>query len=268
MSRLMTLVVGIAIGVSGPAAASPESLEEARRLLARAFENRYDVDFSARIELAMVDERGRERVRRFRAFSKVIDERTHSVGRLVEPGYLRGMTLLTIEAPGRGHDAFIYLPSLAKVRRISTAQRADAFLGSDVTYEDLERRRIGDYTIRSAEDGMRAEEPTLRIRAEHRRSSRHPGTLFVVATRDAAILETRDLGNDGSVARIVEMPRAQMVTQGKRVVPARMIVRNVARTSHTVVVFHDLVLSPEIDDHLFALSTIEQRRPLPGEDER
>ena len=48
--------------------------------------------------------------------------------------FLRPVTILQIEAVGRGHDAFVYLPSLRKVRRFTTSQRGDAFFGTDVTY--------------------------------------------------------------------------------------------------------------------------------------
>ena len=91
------------------------------------------MNVTSNIDLVMRNRTEQELRRRFRAASKLIDGRVHSVGRLVRPEYFRGMTILTIEAENRGHDAFLYLPSLGKVRRVTTAQRKDSFLGSDVT---------------------------------------------------------------------------------------------------------------------------------------
>ena len=119
----------------------------ARSILAGAFANRYEVNLTSRIELVIRNGLGEQRRRVFHAAYKIIDGRVHSVGRLIWPHYLRGMTILTIEAPNRSHDAFVFLPSLDRVRRISTAQRGDSFFGSDLTYEDLERRRVEEYEI-------------------------------------------------------------------------------------------------------------------------
>ena len=53
-------------------------------LLNRAFANRYDVDVSSVIELVVRSRTGQERRRTLQAMSKVIDDRVHSIGRLVE----------------------------------------------------------------------------------------------------------------------------------------------------------------------------------------
>ena len=135
-ATLTGLVAALSVAAS-PTRAEPSGEE----ILDRAFRQRYDVDMTADIELAMRDRAGREHRRKFAAASKQIDGRLHSVGKIDWPEYLRDMAILTIEAEGRGHDAFVYMPSLGRVRRISSAQKGDAFFGTDVTYEDLERRR-------------------------------------------------------------------------------------------------------------------------------
>ncbi len=236
----------------------------AESLLRRAFANRYEVDLTSKIELLMKDGSGQERRRLFRAASKVIDDRVHSVGRLVWPHHLRGMTILTIEARDRGHDAFVYLPSLDKVRRITTAQRWDAFLGSDVTYEDLERRRVEEYELTSVETRNVDGEPVYLIRARSRRDFSYSEVLFVIAQSDAAILEIRYFKEgESSPYRAVSAPRRFMVEQDGHVLPTRMTVHNYVRGTMTEVTFEDLKVNPPIDDSLFSLVTLEQERKLP-----
>ena len=38
---------------------------------------------------------------------------------------------------GKDNDQWLYLPALRKTRRISAAHRGDYFLGTDMTYEDI-----------------------------------------------------------------------------------------------------------------------------------
>jgi outer membrane lipoprotein-sorting protein len=208
---------------------------------------------------------GQRRVRTFRALSKIISDRTHSIGRLTAPQYLRGMTILTIEAQGRGHDSFVYLPALDKVRRVSTAQRNDAFLGSDITYEDLERRRIRDYRLGEARVTERSGERAYAITATPQRLGARGRIEFVVAIADTAILETRHFRGGETPYRVVSMPREHMLVQAGHVLPTRMAVENSSRDTRTIVVFRNLVVNPKIDPKLFSVATLDQNRRLPGE---
>jgi hypothetical protein len=175
------------------------------------------------------------------------------------------MTILTIEAQGRGHDSFVYLPSLAKVRRVSTAQRADAFLGSDITYEDLERRRVAEYELISHHVIHHAGESAYAIAATRKQHGGRDRVEFVIAASDAAILETRHFRGRDTPHRIVSMPREYMVEQSGHVLPTRIEVNNASRDTRTEVVFQNLVVNPEIDPRIFSIATLDQKRRLPGE---
>ncbi len=268
-ARFLTLTICFAASIG--TAASSQNQEEidaappnAKALLRAAFTNRYEVDLTSKIELLVKDGSGQERRRLFQAVSKVIDGRVHSVGRLVWPHHLRGMTILTIEARDRDHDAFVYLPSLGKVRRVSTAQRWDSFLGTDVTYEDLERRRVEEYEFTSIEIGSEAGEDVYRIRARSRQDSRYSEVLFVIAQSDAAILDVHYFKDGASEPyRAVSAPRRFMVEESGHVLPTRITVHNYARGTTTEVTFEDLKVNPPIDDRIFSLVTLEQKRKLP-----
>ncbi|MEE8167060.1 MAG: outer membrane lipoprotein-sorting protein [Myxococcota bacterium] len=236
---------------------------DARSILAEAFANRYELDLTSRIELVMRNRLGEERRRVFHAAYKIIDGRVHSVGRLVWPHYLRGMTILTIEAPNRSHDAFVFLPSLGRVRRISTAQRGDSFFGSDVTYEDLERRRVEEYEIGGMEATRWRGEPVFVISARSLKDFSHARVVFVVARSDAAILETRYFkrGQD-TPYRLISSPRGEMVARDGHVLPTRLTVYNRIRGTSTEVTFDDLRVNPNIDDRLFTVTMLERDRKL------
>lgn len=238
-------------------------MPSAEEVLAAAFANQYEVDTTATIELVMRSNAGQERRRRFEAASKMIDERMHAIGRLVRPEYLRGMTILQIEAEDRGHDAFVYLPSLRKVRRITTSQRGDAFFGTDVTYEDLERRRIQDYGILSAQADEFAGEEVYAIRVRPLRNSSYAEALFTISLLDYAILEARYFKrSSGEAYRIMTSMRSGMQSGDGHVLPTRLRVENLAKGTTTEVTFRDLKINPVIDDRIFSIRTLEQERDL------
>jgi hypothetical protein len=266
-ARIALALAALALCASAGAkglAAKDASLPSAEAILSAAFENRYEVNLTSNIDLIMRNRVGQELRRRFRAASKLIDGRVHSVGRLVRPEYLRGMTILTIEAENRGHDAFLYLPSLGKVRRVSTAQRRDSFLGSDVTYEDLERRRVADYELSSPELREWKGEEVYAIRGRAIRDFNYSHVVFFVALSDGAILETQHFKR-GQVApyRVISAPRERMIERDGHVLPTRLYVENRIRGTTTEVLFNELEINPPIDDRVFSVATLEQQRKLP-----
>jgi len=237
---------------------------DAKAILAAAFANRYEVDLTSKVLLVMRDNHGQQRRREFQAAYKLIEGRMHSIGRLIWPHHLRGMTILTIEADNRGHDAFIYLPSLGKVRRVSIAQRGDSFFGSDVTYEDLERRRVDEYDLESVEDGESHGELVHVISGRSLREFSYARIVFVVSQADSAILETQHFKREQAEPfRVITARRDDMVREDGHVLPTRVTVYNRMRGTSTQVTFEDLRINPVIDDHLFSAARLERDRDLP-----
>jgi hypothetical protein len=237
----------------------------ARGVLAAAFENLYEVNTISRLDLVIRDRSGQERRRTFHTVNKIIEDRLHSIGRLIAPEYLRGMTVMVIETGGQRHDAFVYLPSLGRVRRVTTAQRGDAFLGSDLTYEDFERQYVDDYDVDLVAPQSIDGEPCHVVRGQPRRRFNYGHVEFFVATSDTAILESRyyKRGAD-SPYRMIVAPRASMTNGGGHVLPKRILVRNLLRNTTTEVVIHEIAINPEIDDRLFSAVTLEQKSDLPA----
>jgi len=250
--------------VAGESPVAGDGTLTAEAILGAAFANRYEVDLTSKIELVMRDGHGQERRRVFHAVSKVVNDRVHSVGRLVWPHHLRGMTILTIEARDRNHEAFVYLPSLDKVRRVTTAQRGDSFLGSDVTYEDLERRRVEDYDLGPIDTSELEGEFVYVISGRPLREFSYSNIVFLVARADGALLETRYFKRGAEAPfRVITAPREAMVRQDEHVIPTRLTVINRVRGTSTEVRLDDLRINPPIDEHVFTVTALELQRKLP-----
>ena len=277
--RALLFVAGVGLLLSMPGGSAPlaepstgvrfedrDSAELARDLLARAIAIRYDCDSSARIDLRMRDGRGGERHRRIRTIAKHIHGRMHSIGRLIAPQHLRGMTILSIEARGRSDDVFVYLPSLGRVRRVSVSRRSDSFLGSDLTYGDLDRQRAEDYQIDSLTREVVEGEPVHLITARPRDLDTYRRVAFAAAVSDLAILELRYYkARDAQASRIVRFPRASIRSSGGNLIPTRIHVADTIRGSETDVVISELEVNPKIDDRLFSIVTLRAQRELDTE---
>jgi hypothetical protein len=66
--------------------------------------------------------------------------------RFTYPNDIRGTSFLVWEHPQSDDERFLFLPSLARVRRIAGSETQESFVGSDFTYEDIGGREFDDYT--------------------------------------------------------------------------------------------------------------------------
>jgi hypothetical protein len=71
--------------------------------------------------------------------------------RFTYPNDIKGTAFLVWEHPDAEDERFLYLPALARVRRIAGAEAQDNFVGSDFSYEDISGREFDDYTYAMVE---------------------------------------------------------------------------------------------------------------------
>ena len=265
----MRVAVAILATVTALASSAEQSAETYRERalssLASAFEQLY-VSNQVRIARVVVTSRGGEELRYVvHLASKRISDRHHSYGVFTAPDRLRNLTILSIEAQDRSDDHFLYLPASRRVRRISSAQRNDTFMGTDLTYEDFERRRADDYRISATTRGAVGEESTFRIEAAPRYDSGVARVVFEVATSDSAMLRISSYKRDSANPfRVLEVPRKAMVDIDSMSLPGRFVIDNFARRTRTVVDFDRISIVDSLSSSLFSSANLEVRRSIPG----
>lgn len=240
-------------------------------VLHRAFANRYDLDITQRIQLILSNDRGAHRSRVVEMASKRIDGQLHSLGRFTEPPHLRGTTLLVIENRDRSDDQFVLLPGNDRVRRVAQGRRGDAFMGTDFSYEDLERHDAEDFeVVRTTQAEMRGE-PVLVIRARPLRESAYRLTEFSVSPADFAILRVRYFDNRSgeSPVKILDAPREAMREVNGHVLPTVMTMQDLRHRTQTEARFEEIAVNPKLEDSLFSAVSLESGRRIPiGRDPR
>ncbi|MBN1472852.1 MAG: outer membrane lipoprotein-sorting protein, partial [Syntrophaceae bacterium] len=89
--------------------------------------------------LRIIDEKGRERVRKIKQVSKLFDngETEKKLIRFMEPADVKGTGLLAFDYNSKDDDLWVYMPSLRKVRRIVSSEKSKSFFGSEFTYADM-----------------------------------------------------------------------------------------------------------------------------------
>ncbi|MCP5060818.1 MAG: outer membrane lipoprotein-sorting protein [bacterium] len=263
--RALTLLASLLFANAGDATREDVGSLSSERILREAFEHRYGCDLSAHVELLVTNVAGERMERRLDLASKYIDGRLHSRAQFSEPQYLRGTGLLIIERADlwSADEQFIFLPSLRRVRRISGAQRGDAFLGTDLTYEDFERHRVEDYALAPTRLSSTAGEDVYVIEATPLLPSPRTRVEFHVARSDLAILRIEDFKSSREPFKIIEIPRGGLHVDGVFRVPTLMTVYRPARGTRTAVRIERLTLNPSLAEGLFSSAALESGRSIP-----
>ena len=260
--RKLTLWVVLVFAVAIPSHAE-SAAQQGARLLQKAFDSRFNFDVVQVVELYARSEMGELR-RTLQLATKRMNGSLHGLGHFTAPAELRGMRMLMIEQFDRNDDFFLFIPSQGKVRRISSAQRADAFMGTDLSYEDFERRYVDDYDILLLGEETIQGEIAYAIRCEPRYDSGHTHAIYYVARSDHAILEVRYFRkNRTEPVKVQRVPRDKMMTIQDHIVPTQIWVENLLRHTETEVRFSQIRINPELEDSLFSKSALEVGRRIP-----
>ena len=99
--------------------------------------------------MRILDEKGRERVRKIRQVTKLYDngDTEKRLLRFMAPADVKGTGLLTFDYEDRDDDLWLYMPALRKSRRIVSTEKAKNFMGSEFTYSDMTPPALDDFTF-------------------------------------------------------------------------------------------------------------------------
>ncbi len=100
--------------------------------------------------MVLVDRRGNKRIRKMRGFRKDFENVAKNINFFLTPADVRNTAFLSFDwdDENKEDDNWLYLPALRKVKRISSGNKKDSFMGSDFSYVDINGLGIADWDFR------------------------------------------------------------------------------------------------------------------------
>lgn len=253
-----TIAAAGAAAVLVAAAAASAAEDKPAALLARAFANLYADDYVQTLELSTHSKNGRPFTRTLQITRKQSVQPGKALVRFLEPFDVRRTSVLILENEGANDDLYVYLPALGMTRRISAAQRADSFFGTDLSYEDVEPKHAGDYVVHAVVSDAKPGDDctTLELRPAPGFESTYERMVSCIDPERATIHWT-DFYRNGSPVKRLETDLAQVKQVGKRLIPFRMTMRTVRTGSQTEVLTLRYELTGDIPEQLFSTWNLE-----------
>ncbi|MCA9562200.1 MAG: outer membrane lipoprotein-sorting protein [Myxococcales bacterium] len=189
-----------------------------------------DVQLSVIIQ----DNHGDVRERRIRIRSREEDGQNRALVRILAPAEVAGQSYLFMENEGGEDDVWIYLPALDdEPRRVAGSQKDESFMGTNITYSDLESGDIRDAEYERHEDETIGGFPVYVIDATSADST-YSSVRMWIRQSDYIPLRIRFFGDGGVEEKT--MFTEQVDTHQGRTYVRRMTVRDREDNATTLVV--------------------------------
>jgi hypothetical protein len=221
MRRLLLAIVLLAL----PAAAATQKLT-ADDIAHRVQDRDTGRDSRAALRMKLYDRHGRARERAL----TLITLRGGRPGgpdgdrlliRFSYPADIKGTGFLVWEHPSSEDERFLYLPSLARVRRIAGAETQESFVGSDFTYEDIGGREFDEYTYAIVDENARwtppgggAAQPAWRLESRRKDASAEFPRVQSLILKDTFVVVQADIFNRRNEKQKVYTVRALRAVKG------------------------------------------------------
>lgn len=272
--RLFLLVLALGAPLSAGAAASGDEIlarwkalnDGERKWATRQQELQFDIEgkFGTRKRELTVYEH------RLAVPEDGIDKR--SIVFFSAPAEVKGTAFLAYTfADGSPASQWLYLPALKRVRVLAGNSRRESFVGSDLSYNDLDLlealdawpTKHGSTTLLGQEsvEGVACDKLELPVKESTEAGKEYARLVLWLGSAD---LVPRRLEfyerSDPSVLR-KRLTQSDVITEGKIPVARRTLVETPEKGSRTVILTPTTRFDPELPDDLFEQSAMERGKP-------
>jgi len=100
------------------------------------------------LTMTLINKSGQTRVRKLKQFIKDDGKVEKKIMFFIAPADVKNTSFMnwSYDNSDKSDDQWIYLPAIKRVKRISSDDKSDYFMGSDFTYDDLGDRKLDDDT--------------------------------------------------------------------------------------------------------------------------
>ena len=205
-------------------------------------------DMSSTMTMELTNKKGKTRTSSFKSVSK--DGSEKQIIWFLEPADDRGVAFLKIEHYDKDDEMRMWLPAFKKIRRISSKKKADSFMGSDMSYEDMSSRELNDYTYEiSGEeeiDGVLCWK--LKSKPKEGITKTYSHHLTWISKDKLLALKEESFDKTG---KLLKYKTFSLQHIGEYDVPIEIFVKNVQKNHSTKLTFENLELDMGVKDNLF-----------------
>ena len=205
-------------------------------------------DMKADLKMVLTNKKGKTRSSTIRSISK--DDSKKQIIWFLAPADDKGVSFLKIEHDGEDDEMRLWLPAFNKIRRISSKQKADSFMGSDMSYEDMTSRELDEYTytLKGSETVDEIEYYLLESKPNSELDSEYSKHIAWVSKSGYLVIKEESFDRNSKLLKYKTM---KYTKEKGYDTPIEIYVENVQKNHSTKLTFDNLELDSNVKDDLF-----------------
>ncbi|MBC8467406.1 MAG: outer membrane lipoprotein-sorting protein [Candidatus Marinimicrobia bacterium] len=205
-------------------------------------------DMSNTTKMVLTNKKGKSRS--LSMVSRSMDGNKKQISWFLKPKDDKGVAFLKIEHEGKDDEMRMWLPAFKKVRRISSKKKGDAFMGSDLSYEDLSSRDLDENEYRRLDDETVGGKDCYVLEILPKNSAKSSYTKHISWIEKSTLMGVKEESFDkrGELKKKKEYEFKDM--KGFDIMK-RVFVEDVQKQHSTEVTFSDIEVDSGIEEKLF-----------------
>jgi len=184
--------------------------------------------------------------------------------RFLQPADVKGSGFLSVEHSKTDESRHLYLPTLKKSRRISAGEDADSFMGSDLTYEDLDDLEFDEYSFKNL--GSETVNGTACYKVEvvptdakRKKTSGYSKRVYYIDQKTFVSHQVDYYDKHGKMFKKLSASEVKPVPGTNGFYRAYVLTMENLKTKHTTVLrYKDYKINSDVDDDVFSIRNLER----------
>ena len=217
------------------------------------------------IELRARDRGGYESVMKADVYWKRLKDASPKVLMYMhEPSDVRGARFLIIQKEPQ-NDMYIYMPSLFKVRKITSKNISNSMLGTDFSYEDFERIQsvMIDMESEQQADEVLDGRPVYVVISHPGDNSGYEKIISYIDIETCVTLKTELLEHGEKLRKMLTVNPETIKKKGSIHVPMEVVIKDLRDKTKTTMVIHEIHIDVPLEDELFDPGQLKKIKPPP-----
>jgi outer membrane lipoprotein-sorting protein len=176
-----------------------------------------------------------------------------------EPVDIRGARFLVVEKQPQ-NDMYIYMPSLFKVRRVTSRNISNSIMGTDFSYEDFERIQgvLSDLHAERFPDDTLAGRPVYVLMSYPDESSGYVKVATYIDKENCIPLKTEFYESGHELRKLLTVDPADILHQAGISYPGELVVKDLKQKTETRLIVRNVHIGAELNDDLFDADRLKQ----------
>tara|TARA_A100001037_G_C15105719_1_gene616325 strand:- start:537 stop:1298 length:762 start_codon:yes stop_codon:yes gene_type:complete len=205
-------------------------------------------DMSNKTKMILTNSKGKTRTNTM--VSKSIDGSKKQLIWFLEPKDDKGVAFLKIEHDDKDDEMRMWLPAFKKVRRISSKKKGDAFMGSDLSYEDLSSRNLDENNFKRLDDEIFLGKDCYVLEITPIKKVKSSYSKHISWIDKTALIGLKEEAYDKR-GRLKKVKEYTFQSIKEYHVIKRVFVKDIQKNHSTEVTFSDILVDSGIDKKLF-----------------